>query len=61
MSSGVIVVSELASLIKPMKFLYAWVMIEPFEKWVIDFVGPINPSSSNKKHIWFVQILLQIG
>jgi len=27
------------------------VMIEPFEKWAIDFVGPINPTSSNKKHI----------
>lgn len=27
------------------------VMIDPFEKWAIDFVGPINPASSNKKHI----------
>jgi len=26
-------------------------MIEPFEKWAIDFIGPINPVSSNKKHI----------
>lgn len=27
------------------------VMIEPFEKWAIDFIGPINPTSLNKKHI----------
>ena len=27
------------------------VMIEPFEKWAIDFIGPINPTSLSKKHI----------
>lgn len=27
------------------------VMIEAFEKWAIDFIGPINPTSLNKKHI----------
>ena len=27
------------------------VMIETFEKWAIDFLGPINFASSNKKHI----------
>lgn len=26
-------------------------MIEPFEKLAINFVGPINPTSLNKKHI----------
>ena len=27
------------------------VMIEPFGKWAIDFIGPINPNSLIKKHI----------
>lgn len=26
-------------------------MIEPFEKWAIDFVGPIAPTSIHKRHI----------
>ena len=26
-------------------------MIEPFEKWAIDLIGPINPTSLSKKHI----------
>ena len=26
-------------------------MIESFEKWAIDFIGPINPMSLSKKHI----------
>ena len=27
------------------------VMIEPFEKWALDFVGPISPMSCKKKYI----------
>ena len=27
------------------------VLIEPFEKWALDFVGPINPPSNQKKYI----------
>ena len=27
------------------------VMIEPFEKWELDFVGPISPMSRKKKYI----------
>ena len=27
------------------------VMIEPFEKWALDFVGPISPTSRKKKYI----------
>ena len=26
-------------------------MIEPFEKWAIDFIGPINPTSLSKKNV----------
>ena len=26
-------------------------VIEPFERWVFDFVGPINPSSRQKRYI----------
>lgn len=27
------------------------VLIEPFKRWVLDFVGPINPISKGKKYI----------
>ena len=27
------------------------VMIEPFENWALDFVGPISPMSRKKKYI----------
>ena len=31
--------------------LQAQIVIEPFEKWALDFVGPINPMSRRKKYI----------
>jgi hypothetical protein len=31
--------------------LQAQVVIEPFEKWALDFVGPINPMSHRKNYI----------
>jgi hypothetical protein len=31
--------------------LQSQVVIEPFEKWELDFVGPINPASKKKKYI----------
>ena len=27
------------------------VLIEPFEKWALDIVGPINPASKKKRYI----------
>ena len=27
------------------------VLMEPFERWALDFVGPINPMSKGKKYI----------
>lgn len=27
------------------------IVLEPFEKWAIDFVGPFNPPSHQKAHI----------
>ena len=27
------------------------ILIEPFEKWALDFIGPINPPSQGKKYI----------
>lgn len=27
------------------------IFLEPFEKWALDFVGPINPSSIHKSYI----------
>ena len=33
------------------KPLQPQVMIEPFEKWALDFVGPISPMSCKKKYI----------
>ena len=27
------------------------VLIEPFEKWALDFIGPINPPSKGKRYI----------
>jgi hypothetical protein len=31
--------------------LHPHVMIEPFEKWALDFVGPISPMSHKKNYI----------
>ena len=31
--------------------LQAQVVLKPFEKWAIDFVGPFNPPSQQKVHI----------
>ena len=31
--------------------LQAQVQIEPFEKWGLDFVGPISPMSQKKRYI----------
>jgi transposase InsO family protein len=31
--------------------LQAQIVIEPFKKWELDFVGPINPTSKKKKYI----------
>eukprot|EP00253_Pinus_taeda_P030547 PITA_30547 len=31
--------------------LQTQILIEPFEKWALDFVGPINPPSKQKKYI----------
>ena len=27
------------------------VLIEPFEKWALNFIGPINPPSKGKRYI----------
>ena len=37
------------------------VMIEPFEKWALHFVGPISPMSRKRNISWFVQIMLPNG
>lgn len=31
--------------------LHLQLVIEPFERWTLDFVGPIKPSSNQKSHI----------
>jgi hypothetical protein len=33
------------------------VLIEPFEKWALDFVGPIFPMSRKKSIFWYVLIM----
>jgi hypothetical protein len=44
------------NLVKLMKMpLKPQLVIEPFERWALDFVGPINPSSNQKTYIWWQQ------
>jgi hypothetical protein len=31
--------------------LQAQIVVEPFEKWALDFVGPFNPPSNHKTYI----------
>ena len=51
MLKGVIVAKEWVDLCHPIKSLFPQTMIEPFEKWALDFVGPISPVSHKKKYI----------
>ena len=37
------------------------VMIEPFEKWALDFVGPIFPCPVIRNTSWFAQIMSPNG
>ena len=32
--------------------LQSQVLVEPFEKWALDFVGPIDPPSQGKRYIF---------
>ena len=41
--------------------LQAQVMIEPFEKWFVDFVGPIHPCPIKRTILWFVQTMSPSG
>lgn len=42
-------------LVQPLKLdeMQPQIVIEPFEKWALDFVGPINPSSQKRSYIFF--------
>eukprot|EP00253_Pinus_taeda_P014101 PITA_14101 len=52
MLEGVTTAKELGDQLFQMKCHYNHrVLIEPFEKWALDFVGPINPPSKKKKYI----------
>jgi hypothetical protein len=52
MLKDVTVVREWENLLFQMKCHYRpQVLIEPFEKWALDFVGPINPPSKQKRYI----------
>jgi len=41
--------------------LHPHILINPFEKWALDFVGLINPPSKQKGIFLFAQIILQNG
>ena len=51
MLKDVIVAKEWVYLRPDQMPLQPQVMIEPFEKWALDFVGPIPPMSQKRKYI----------
>jgi transposase InsO family protein len=48
---AVMIVRGWGKQLKVMRCLQSHVVIEPFNKWVLDFVGPINPMSHRRRYI----------